>query len=139
MTRRSLPNRRNGFTQKMRVGSHTIYLRTGEYDDGTLGEIFIDASRQGTLLRGMLNAFAISISIGLQNGVSLRSYTRAFLGMKFPPRGPAVAGTPDDPDRVVECHSIPDLLMRELVSAYLGESSEGEPVEEEDCTPEEIL
>jgi len=119
VTERPLPNRRKGWNQRARFVGHTLYIRTGEYEDGTLGEVFLDISKQGTLLRGLLNAFAISVSIGLQHGAPLSAYYRAFRGMKFPPDGLVTAGLPDDPERVLDCSSIPDLLVRELAAAYM--------------------
>ena len=85
--RRKLPNRRGGYTQKAVVGGHKVYLRTGEYSDGTLGEIFLDMHREGAAFRSLMNSFAIAISLGLQHGVPLEEYVEAFLFSRFEPNG----------------------------------------------------
>ncbi len=85
--RRKLPHRRGGYTQKAVVGGHKIYLRTGEYSDGTLGEIFLDMHREGAAFRSLMNCFAISISLGLQHGVPLEEFVEAFLFARFEPNG----------------------------------------------------
>ena len=91
--RRRLPDRRAGYTQKARIGNHKIYLRTGEYEDGTLGEIFIDMHKEGAAFRSMTNCFAIAISLGLQHGVPLEEFVDAFLFTRFEPNG-MVQGNP---------------------------------------------
>ena len=91
---RALPDRRKGYTQKAVVGNHKIYLRTGEYDDGTLGEIFIDMHKEGAALRSLLNNFAIAVSLGLQHGVPLDEYVDAFTFTRFEPSGPVQGNTP---------------------------------------------
>ena len=85
--RKMLPSKREGFTQKGKVGGHTIFVRTGEYDDGTLGEIFIDMHKEGASFRSMLNCFAIAVSIGLQYGVPLEEFVEKFVFSRFEPSG----------------------------------------------------
>ena len=85
--REKLPNRRKGYTQKAVVGGHKVYLRTGEFDDGRIGEIFIDMHKEGAAFRAMMNNFAIAISLGLQYGVPLEEYVEAFTFTKFEPAG----------------------------------------------------
>src|SRR5205085_5887191 len=85
--RRRLPDRRAGYTQKARIGNHKIYLRTGEYEDGTLGEIFLDMHKEGAAFRSMTNCFAIAVSLGLQHGVPLDEFVDAFLFTRFEPNG----------------------------------------------------
>ena len=82
-TRRPLRSRRKGYTQKAKIGGHKLYLRTGEYEDGTLGEIFLDMHKEGAALRAVVNMYAISISLGLQYGVPLEEYVDAFVGTRF--------------------------------------------------------
>src|SRR5205085_2105790 len=113
--RRRLPDRRAGYTQKSRVGNHKIYLRTGEYQDGTLGEIFIDMHKEGAAFRSMTNCFAIAISLGLQHGVPLEEFVDAFLFTRFEPNGP-VQGNP----YIKMTTSIIDYIFRELAITYLG-------------------
>ncbi|MDP3898093.1 MAG: vitamin B12-dependent ribonucleotide reductase, partial [Mesorhizobium sp.] len=110
-----LPTRRKGYTQKAKIGGNTIFLRTGEYDDGRLGEIFIDMNKEGATLRGLLNNFAIAISLGLQYGVPLEEYVHAFTFTKFEPAGP-VQGN----DAIKSASSILDYIFRELAVSYLG-------------------
>src|SRR5205085_4155966 len=112
--RRRLPDRRAGYTQKARIGNHKIYLRTGEYEDGTLGEIFIDMHKDGAAFRSMTNCFAIAISLGLQHGVPLEEYVDAFLFTRFEPNG-AVQGNP----HIKMATSIIDYIFRELAISYL--------------------
>src|SRR5690606_28691575 len=85
--RRRLPHRRGGYTQKAVVGGHKIFLRTGEYDDGTLGEIFVDMHKEGAAFRSLMNSFAIAISIGLQHGVPLSRFVEQFVFSRFEPNG----------------------------------------------------
>jgi ribonucleoside-diphosphate reductase alpha chain len=113
--RRSLPDRRAGYTQKARVGNHKIYLRTGEYEDGTLGEIFVDMHKEGAAFRSMTNCFAIAISLGLQHGVPLEEFVDAFLFTRFEPNG-VVQGNP----HIKMTTSIIDYIFRELAITYLG-------------------
>ncbi|MBI5267206.1 MAG: vitamin B12-dependent ribonucleotide reductase, partial [candidate division Zixibacteria bacterium] len=113
--RRKLPNRRGGYTQKAVVGSHKIYLRTGEYSDGTLGEIFLDMHREGAAFRSLMNCFAIAVSLGLQHGVPLEEFVEAFLFARFEPNG-MVEGNKS----IKMSTSIIDYIFRELAITYLG-------------------
>ncbi len=113
--REKLPGRRKGYTQKAVVGGHKVYLRTGEYEDGKLGEIFIDMHKEGAALRAMMNNFAIAISVGLQYGVPLEEYVDAFTFTKFEPAG-MVQGN----DSIKNATSILDYVFRELAVSYLG-------------------
>ncbi|WP_188907382.1 vitamin B12-dependent ribonucleotide reductase [Aureimonas endophytica] len=110
-----LPSRRKGYTQKAKIGGHTIFLRTGEYDDGRLGEIFLDMNKEGSALRAFINNFAISVSLGLQYGVPLEEYVDAFTFTKFEPAG-FVQGN----DAIKNATSILDYVFRELAISYLG-------------------
>jgi ribonucleoside-diphosphate reductase alpha chain len=112
--RERLPARRKGYTQKAVVGGHKVYLRTGEYDDGRLGEIFVDMHKEGAALRSLLNNFAIAISLGLQYGVPLEEYVDAFTFTRFEPQGP-VQGN----DSIKYATSILDYVFRELAVSYL--------------------
>ncbi len=112
--RRRLPDRRAGYTQKSRVGNHKIYVRTGEYEDGSLGEIFIDMHKEGAAFRSMTNCFAIAVSLGLQHGVPLDEYVDAFLFTRFEPNG-IVQGNPF----IKMSTSIIDYIFRELAITYL--------------------
>ncbi len=118
--RDKLPDRRKGYTQKAVVGGHKLYLRTGEYDDGRLGEIFIDMHKEGAALRSLLNNFAIAISLGLQYGVPLDEYVDAFTFTRFEPAGP-VQGN----DTIKYATSILDYVFRELAVSYLGRNDLG--------------
>src|SRR5262245_1086478 len=113
--REKLPNRRKGYTQKAIVGGHKVYLRTGEFDDGRLGEIFIDMHKEGAAFRAMMNNFAIAISLGLQYGVPLEEYVEAFTFTKFEPAG-MVQGN----DAIKNATSILDYVFRELAVSYLA-------------------
>jgi ribonucleoside-diphosphate reductase alpha chain len=113
--RRRLPDRRAGYTQKARIGNHTVYLRTGEYEDGTLGEIFLDMHKEGAAFRSMTNCFAIAVSLGLQHGVPLEEYVDAFQFTRFEPNG-IVQGNP----HIKMTTSIIDYIFRELAITYLG-------------------
>ena len=113
--RRRLPHRRKGYIQKSTVGGHKVYVHTGEYDDGALGEIFIDLHKEGAAFRSLMNNFAISISIGLQYGVPLEEYCDAFLFTRFEPAG-EVKGN----DTIRHATSILDYIFRELAVSYLG-------------------
>src|SRR5205809_337343 len=112
--RERLPERRKGYTQKAVVGGHKVYLRTGEYEDGRIGEIFIDLHKEGATLRSLLNNFAIAISLGLQYGVPLEEYVDAFTFTRFEPSGP-VQGN----DSIKYATSILDYVFRELAVSYL--------------------
>ncbi|GAC1042405.1 vitamin B12-dependent ribonucleotide reductase [Rhizobium sp. No.120] len=114
-TQEKLPSRRKGYTQKAKIGGHTIFLRTGEYDDGRLGEIFLDMNKEGSALRAFINNFAISVSLGLQYGVPLEEYVDAFTFTKFEPAG-IVTGN----DAIKNATSILDYVFRELAISYLG-------------------
>ncbi len=113
--REKLPDRRKGYTQKAVVGGHKVYLRTGEYDDGRLGEIFIDMHKEGAALRSIINNFAIAVSLGLQYGVPLDEYVDAFTFTRFEPSGP-VQGN----DSIKFATSILDYVFRELAVSYLS-------------------
>jgi ribonucleoside-diphosphate reductase alpha chain len=112
--REKLPERRKGYTQKAIVGGHKVYLRTGEYKDGTLGEIFIDMHKEGAGFRAMMNNFAIAVSVGLQYGVPLEEFVEAFTFTRFEPAG-MVQGN----DSVKNATSILDYIFRELAISYL--------------------
>jgi ribonucleoside-diphosphate reductase alpha chain len=113
--RERMPDRRKGYTQKAVVGGHKVYLRTGEYDDGRLGEIFIDMHKEGAALRSLLNNFAIAVSLGLQYGVPLDEYVDAFTFTRFEPSGP-VQGN----DSIKNATSILDYVFRELAVSYMS-------------------
>jgi ribonucleoside-diphosphate reductase alpha chain len=110
-----LPDRRKGYIQKAIVGGHKVYLHTGEYDDGELGEIFIDMHKEGAAFRSLMNNFAIAISIGLQYGVPLEEFVDAFVFTRFEPAGPVTGN-----DSVKNATSILDYIFRELGVSYLG-------------------
>jgi len=113
--RRRLPHRRAGYTQKAVIAGHNVYLRTGEYEDGSLGEIFLDMHKEGAAFRSMMNCFAIAVSLGLQHGVPLEEYVDAFLFTRFEPNG-MVQGNP----YIKMSTSIIDYIFRELAVSYLG-------------------
>ena len=113
--RRRLPDRRRGYTQKAVVGGHKVFLRTGEYDDGNLGEIFIDMHKEGAAFRSLMNSFAIAISIGLQHGVPLEKFVDQFLFSRFEPNGMVMGN-----ERIKMATSIIDYIFRELAINYLG-------------------
>jgi len=112
--RRRLPARRSGYTQKAVIGGHKVYLRTGEYQDGSLGEIFLDMHKEGAAFRSLMNGFAIAVSLGLQYGVPLEEFVEAFVFTKFEPNG-VVQGH----DRVKMATSVMDFIFRELAISYL--------------------
>ncbi|MGQ0666609.1 MAG: vitamin B12-dependent ribonucleotide reductase [Nitrospiraceae bacterium] len=112
--RRPLPSRRNGYTQKAIIGGHKLYLRTGEYEDGTAGEIFLDMHKEGAAFRSLMNCFAIAISLGLQHGVPLEEFVEAFVFTRFEPNGPVKLN-----DRIKMSTSIIDYIFRELAVTYL--------------------
>jgi len=111
----SMPDRRKGYIQKVTIGDHKVYLHTGEYEDGKIGEIFIDTSKEGELVKALMNNFAIAISLGLQYGVPLDEYVSAYVGTKFEPSG-KVHGN----DRILSATSILDYIFRELAISYLN-------------------
>ncbi|MBT6716484.1 MAG: vitamin B12-dependent ribonucleotide reductase [Nitrospina sp.] len=113
--RRALPHRRKGYTQKASIGGHKVYLRTGEYEDGTLGEIFIDMHKEGAAYRSLMNCFAIAISLGLQHGVPLEEFADAFVFTRFEPNG-LVTGNKS----ISMSTSTIDYIFRELAISYLG-------------------
>ena len=110
-----MPDRRKGYIQKATIGDHKVYLHTGEYEDGKIGEIFIDTSKEGELVKALMNNFAISVSLGLQYGVPLDEFVNAFIGTKFEPSG-KVHGN----DRILSASSILDYIFRELAISYLS-------------------
>jgi len=114
-TRFSMPDRRKGYIQKATIEEHKIYLHTGEYDDGRIGEIFIDTNKEGELVKALMNNFAIAISLGLQYGVPLEEFVDAYIETKFEPSG-KVGGN----DRILSASSILDYIFRELAISYLG-------------------
>ena len=111
----SMPDRRKGYIQKATIGDHKVYLHTGEYEDGKIGEIFIDTSKEGELVKALMNNFAIAVSLGLQYGVPLDEFVSAFISTKFEPSG-KVQGN----DRILSASSILDYIFRELAISYLG-------------------
>ena len=113
--RSKMPDRRKGYIQKVTIGDHKIYLHTGEYDDGKVGEIFIDMNKEGELVKALMNNFAIAISLGLQYGVPLDEFVDAFIETKFEPSG-EINGN----DRILSASSILDYIFRELAISYLG-------------------
>jgi ribonucleoside-diphosphate reductase alpha chain len=113
--RRLMPSRRKGYTQKARVGGHKVYIRTGEFEDGSLGEIFVDMHREGAAFRSLMNCFAIAISLGLQYGVPLEEFVEAFVFTRFEPNG-SVQGH----DNIKMSTSVIDYIFRELALSYLG-------------------
>jgi ribonucleoside-diphosphate reductase alpha chain len=125
--RERLPNRRKGYTQKAMVGGHKVYLRTGEYEEGQLGEIFIDMHKEGAAFRSLMNSFAIAISLGLQYGVPLEEYVDAFTFSRFEPNG-FVTGN----DHIKMATSVIDYIFRELAITYLDRTDLGHGINEED-------
>ena len=113
--RKKMPDRRKGYIQKSEIGGHKVYLHIGEYDDGKVGEIFIDTNKEGELVKSLMNNFAIAISLGLQYGVPLEEYVDAFIDTKFEPSG-KIAGN----DRILSATSILDYIFRELAISYLN-------------------
>lgn len=117
--REPLPSFRRGYNLKAALGGHKVYLRTGQYPDGRLGDIFIDAHKQGATLRSMFACFAISVSLGLQYGVPLQEFVDAFVGMKFEPSGPVTGH-----EQIEEARSIIDFFFTELALQYGAELPE---------------
>ncbi len=111
----SMPDRRKGYIQKASVGDHKVYLHTGEYGDGKIGEIFIDTSKEGELVKALMNNFAIAISLGLQYGVPLDEFVNAYVDTKFEPSGKVYGN-----DRILSASSILDYIFRELAISYLN-------------------
>tara|TARA_B100000989_G_scaffold80182_1_gene57141 strand:+ start:71 stop:898 length:828 start_codon:yes stop_codon:yes gene_type:complete len=111
----SMPDRRKGYIQKATIGDHKVYLHTGEYEDGKIGEIFIDTSKEGELVKALMNNFAIAISLGLQYGVPLDEFVSAYVDTKFEPSGKVYGN-----DRIMSATSILDYIFRELAISYLG-------------------
>ena len=110
-----MPDRRKGYIQKATIGDHKVYLHTGEYEDGKIGEIFIDTSKEGELVKALMNNFAIAISLGLQYGVPLDEFVSAYVDTKFEPSGKVYGN-----DRILSASSILDYIFRELAISYLG-------------------
>ena len=111
----SMPDRRKGYIQKVTIGDHKVYLHTGEYEDGKIGEIFIDTSKEGELVKALMNNFAIAISLGLQYGVPLDEFVNAYVDTKFEPSGKVYGN-----DRILSASSILDYIFRELAISYLS-------------------
>ncbi len=109
----SMPDRRKGYIQKATIGDHKVYLHTGEYEDGKIGEIFIDTSKEGELVKALMNNFAIAVSLGLQYGVPLDEFISAYVGTKFEPSGKVYGN-----DRILSASSILDYIFRELAISY---------------------
>ena len=110
-----MPDRRKGYIQKATIGDHKVYLHTGEYEDGKIGEIFIDTSKEGELVKALMNNFAIAISLGLQYGVPLDEFVSAYVDTKFEPSGKVYGN-----DRILTASSILDYIFRELAISYLN-------------------
>ena len=110
-----MPDRRKGYIQKATIGDHKIYLHTGEYEDGKIGEIFIDTSKEGELVKALMNNFAIAISLGLQYGVPLDEFVSAYVNTKFEPSGKVYGN-----DRILSASSMLDYIFRELAISYLN-------------------
>ena len=108
-----MPDRRKGYIQKATIGDHKVYLHTGEYEDGKIGEIFIDTSKEGELVKALMNNFAIAISLGLQYGVPLDEFISAYVDTKFEPSGKVYGN-----DRIISASSILDYIFRELAISY---------------------
>ncbi|HXC57480.1 MAG TPA: vitamin B12-dependent ribonucleotide reductase [Rhizomicrobium sp.] len=127
--REKLPQRRKGYTQKAIVGGHKVYLRTGEYEDGRIGEIFIDMHKDGAAFRSLMDGFAIAISVGLQYGVPLEEFVDAFTFTKFEPAGMVIGN-----DSIKNATSILDYIFRELAVSYLGRNdlAHVQPADDED-------
>ncbi len=137
--RLGMPDRRKGYIQKATIGNHKVYLHTGEYEDGKIGEIFIDTSKEGELVKALMNNFAIAISLGLQYGVPLDEYVSAYVGTKFEPSGKVYGN-----DRILSATSILDYIFRELAISYLNREdlahtpSIGNTEKQNEANPDEI-
>ena len=116
----SMPDRRKGYIQKATIGNHKVYLHTGEYEDGKIGEIFIDTSKEGELVKALMNNFAIAVSLGLQYGVPLDEFVNAYVDTKFEPSGKVFGN-----DRILSASSILDYIFRELAISYLNREDLG--------------
>ena len=110
-----MPDRRKGYIQKATIDTHKVYLHTGEYDDGKIGEIFIDTNKEGELVKALMNNFAIAVSLGLQYGVPLEEFVDAFIETRFEPSGKVNWN-----DRILSATSILDYIFRELAISYLN-------------------
>jgi ribonucleoside-diphosphate reductase alpha chain len=130
--RRDLPARRAGYTQKAAVGGHKLFLKTGEYADGSLGEVFVALPKEGAAFRGLMDNFAIAVSLGLQHGVPLETYVDAFTGTQFGPGG-VVEGDP----AVRRAGSLLDYMFRHLAVHYLGRTDLPEAEAEETAAPDQ--
>jgi ribonucleoside-diphosphate reductase alpha chain len=128
--RRRLPDRRTGYTQKVKINGQTVYIRTGEYENGQIGEVFIDMHKEGAAFRSLLNCFAISISLGLQHGVPLEEFVDAFVFTRFEPSG-VVTGH----SRIKMATSVIDYIFRELAVTYLGRNDLSHVDDEEQKEP----
>ena len=128
--RRKLPNKRTSYIQKAKIGGHNVYLHTGEYEDGTLGEIFIDMHKEGAAFKALTNAFAIAVSLGLQHGVPLKEFVDAFVFTRFEPNGPVIGN-----DRIKMSTSILDYIFRDLAVNYLNRNDLAH-VKPEDLKPD---
>ena len=128
--RRKLPNKRTSYIQKAKIGGHNVYLHTGEYEDGTLGEIFIDMHKEGAAFKALTNAFAIAVSLGLQHGVPLKEFVDAFVFTRFEPNGPVIGN-----DRIKMSTSILDYIFRDLAVNYLDRNDLAH-VKPEDLKPD---
>jgi len=128
--RRKLPNKRKGYIQKAKIGGHNVYLHTGEYDDGTIGEVFIDMHKEGAAFKALTNAFAIAVSLGLQHGVPLKEFVDAFVFTRFEPNGPVIGN-----ERIKMSTSILDYIFRDLAVNYLDRNDLAH-VKPEDLKPD---
>jgi len=128
--RRKLPNKRQGYIQKAKIGGHNVYLHTGEYADGTLGEVFIDMHKEGAAFKALTNAFAIAVSLGLQHGVPLKEFVDAFVFTRFEPNGPVIGN-----ERIKMSTSILDYIFRDLAVNYLARNDLAH-VKPEDLKPD---
>ena len=115
--KRSLPDRRSGYNQKFKIDGHSVFLRTGEFDDGALGEIFISLRKEGDELRSILNALCVAVSMGLQNGIPLEEFCSKYVLSKFQPNGVVSYH-----DNIKFCTSILDAVFRDLAINYLGQT-----------------
>ncbi|MFM9124414.1 MAG: vitamin B12-dependent ribonucleotide reductase, partial [Actinomycetota bacterium] len=130
--RRRLPHRRAGYTQKATLAGHKVYLRTGEYEDGTLGEIFIDMHKEGAAYRSLMNNFAIAVSLGLQHGVPLEEFVDAFVFTRFEPNGMVVGN-----DKIKMATSVIDYIFREVAISYLDRNDLSH-VDDQDLRADEV-
>ncbi len=131
--RERLPFKRKGYTQKVKIAGHSVFLRTGEYEDGRLGEIFIDMHKEGAAFRSLMNCFAIAVSLGLQYGVPLEEYVDAFVFTRFEPNGMVMGH-----DYIKMSTSVIDYIFRDLAINYLGKYELGHQVEPQDLRADTI-